>query len=494
MIMSIKHYLLPRIRRQPATQLRALLPSRVWQTALIAIAPFAAYADLNLVPDMTPAQASAAAGTQRVYDTLRVRTTDESASLTADEQGLFDIARELVETSNEQQGSGPTQFSLGLTVDDLRNALQWVAAEELATPGTLATKTSSGQLASLAARFTAVRRGATGFRTSLLNDGGSRAWPRPIMLASAAEDGLSRGLLGDDPASSFSRLGGFFNVALGFGSKDPTAREDAFDYGNANMTLGVDYRATTRWVYGAALGYNRYEVDFDSGKSIVDGSVDSNGLTATLYGLYTLDAFSLDISANIGGNSFDIVRHIKYASNNPALPSTNETANGSTDSSQYSFSIGGNYEGHRDALAYALQAQVTTLNVTIDGYTESNAGAFNLQLEDQRITSLTSTLGVQASYTLNRSFGVLIPEASLQWHHEFNNDSRLVQARYVADPLASNFLAAPTEDPDRDYFSLGMGASAVFAQGLQVFVHYETLLGLSNITDHLLTGGARMEF
>ena len=478
MTISIRHYLL-------------------WLMAILAIAPFAAQADLNLVPDMTPAQASAAAGTQRVYEVLLSRassTNNETATLTADEQSLFEIARELVETSNEQQGSGSAQFSLGLTVEGLRNALQWVAAEELATPGTLATKTSSGQLTSLAARFTAVRRGATGFRTSLLNDGWNSARSRPIMLASAAAGGSSKGLLGGDAAESFSRLGGFLNVALGFGKKDPTAREDAFDYGNVNMTLGVDYRATARWVYGAALGYNRYEVKFDSSRSVVDGGVDSNGLAATLYSLYTFDAFSLDGSVSLGGNSFDIVRHIKYSSNNPALPPTNETASGSTDSQQYTLSVGGNYEGHREALAYSLQAHVTSLKSTINGYTERNARAFNLRLEDQNVTSLTSTLGAQASYTLNRSFGVIIPEASIRWHHEFSNDSRLVQARYVADLLTSNFLVAPTEDPDRDYFSLGLGASAVFAQGLQIFAHYETLLGLSNITDHLLTGGARLEF
>ena len=142
------------------------------------LAPAAARADLNLVPGMTPAEASAAAGSQLVYETLL-----NSTNLTPDQQRLFETVRSLVEASNEQQGSGSTQFSLGLTVEGLRKALQWVAAEELTTPGTLATKTSSGQLASVAARFTSLRHGVTGFRTSLLNSDPNN--PGQIMLASA---------------------------------------------------------------------------------------------------------------------------------------------------------------------------------------------------------------------------------------------------------------------------------------------------------------------
>jgi uncharacterized protein YhjY with autotransporter beta-barrel domain len=455
--------------------------------ALSIVAPTAAWADLNSVPGMTPAEASAAAGTQLVYETLLNRS-----NLTPDQQRLFETVRELVETSNEQQGSGPTQFSLGLTVDGLRKALQWVAAEELTTPGTLATKTSSGQLANVAARFTALRHGVTGFRTSLMNNDPNNMGQ--IMLASAGGNESLAGLTGGDSIQNFSRLGGFFNASLGFGSKDPTEREDAFDYGNNNLTLGMDYRAADRLVYGGALGYTSYKADFNSSKSVTDGDVKSRSVVGSVYGIYTLDAFSVDGVASIGDNHFDLVRHIKYPSNNPAIPATNEIAYGSTDGTQYSVNFGADYENHLDKLTYSTQAHVNYLKATINGYTEQNAHEFNLQLEDQSIKSLTSIVGEQVSYALSRGFGVLMPEASLMWYHEFSNDSRLVLARYVADPLSANFLAAPTDNPDRDYFSFGIGTSAVFAGGLQAFVHYEALLGLSNISDNLFTGGVRLEF
>lgn len=457
--------------------------------ALIILAPLAAHANLNLVPGLMPAQASAAAGTQLVYNTLSSR-----GSLTPGEQSLFELTRELVETSNEQQGSGPTQFSLGLTVEGLQKALQWVAAEELTTPGTMASKTSSGQLASLAARFTAIRHGVTGFQVSLLNDEPFDFKHAPLMLAMGPGGDMSGLASGSDDSRGFSKLSGFLNGSLGFGSKDPTSREDAFDYGNNNLTLGADYRLNDNLVYGAALGYTSYKAEFDSSKSVVDGSVKSGAYTGTLYGLYYLDSFSVDGAASLGASSFDIVRHIMYPSNNLALPPTNEVAYGSPDGNQYTLSVGGNYEGNRQSTGYSLQAHLNYLKASIGGYTETNAHAYNLQLQDQHVTSLTSDLGGQISQTMSRSFGVVIPEATLVWHHQFSNDSRQVLARYVADPLAANYLAAPTEAPDRDYFSLGIGVSAVLPRGMQAFVHYETVLGLENISDHLFTGGVRLEF
>ncbi len=140
--------------------------------------PAGARADLNLVPGMTPAQASAASDTQQIYNYFSAQT-----NLTPDQQALFDTARELVQTSNEQQGSGPTVFSLGLTVQGLRNALQWVAAEELGTPGTMATKTTSGQLSSVAARLSALKFGVTGFNVNMSDSGFGLPDGRTLALA-----------------------------------------------------------------------------------------------------------------------------------------------------------------------------------------------------------------------------------------------------------------------------------------------------------------------
>jgi outer membrane lipase/esterase len=115
-----------------------------------------------------------------------------------------------------------------------------------------------------------------------------------------------------------------------------------------------------------------------------------------------------------------------------------------------------------------------------------------LTVDDQDWDSLTTTLGGGASYASSRDWGVLIPFARVAWVHEFENDSQKMKAFYTVDPQQNN-LVAQTDDPDRDYFELGIGVSAVMRGGLQAFFDYQTLLGYSDLTDHIFTIGIRSE-
>ena len=51
-----------------------------------------------------------------------------------------------------------------------------------------------------------------------------------------------------------------------------------------------------------------------------------------------------------------------------------------------------------------------------------------------------------------------------------------------------------TDDPDRNYFNLGLGLAAQFAHGRAAFVSYETVLGRNAASSQALTLGVRLEF
>ncbi|HAI69704.1 MAG TPA: autotransporter outer membrane beta-barrel domain-containing protein, partial [Gammaproteobacteria bacterium] len=51
-----------------------------------------------------------------------------------------------------------------------------------------------------------------------------------------------------------------------------------------------------------------------------------------------------------------------------------------------------------------------------------------------------------------------------------------------------------TDEPDTHYANIGLGLSLQFKEGAAAFINYDTTLGLSNMTNHSLIGGIRLEF
>ena len=89
---------------------------------------------------------------------------------------------------------------------------------------------------------------------------------------------------------------------------------------------------------------------------------------------------------------------------------------------------------------------------------------------------------------------VFVPFGAIAWHHEFEDDSRDISARYVFDANDDNFMRFTTDAGDEDYFRLSLGANVVLPKGNQIFFNYDTLLGLDEVTSHVFTLGLRIEF
>ena len=155
-------------------------------------------------------------------------------------------------------------------------------------------------------------------------------------------------------------------------------------------------------------------------------------------------------------------------------------------------------EFRRGDWIYGPYARLTHIDVDIDGYEESGAVGLNLKVENQSIESLTTAIGVQATFPQGKDWGVLVPQARVEWVHEYDDDSRTVESNYINEIVPTggdaSALTAETDSPDRDYLTIGLGISTVYKGGSQAFLLYETVLGLDDIEEHVFTGGLRMEF
>jgi outer membrane autotransporter protein len=453
-----------------------------------------------------------------IFDTLPEPAAPPVGTACSDESRFFVYlnARELVHTANEIRGSGATIASLGQNLEGLGRALRWTAAEELAAQGSMATEFSNGQLASLAGRLSALRFGARGFGVANLY----RVDPRRDRLLASAEDAPPPDG-SDSVAETYGRWGGFLNGSFGYGSKEPTPLEDAFDFDGSELTLGVDYRLPSNVVLGGILGLSEQAVDFDeaaSDVSVVDGNVASDGTSLMVFALYQGERVNLSGSIGTQRLSYDIVRNIKYPSFNPELESANSLANShpETDLRLATFNFG--YAFGSQKFTFEPFVSVEYLDATVDAFAEERSinllsndnvsKRFDLSISEQSFDSLDTTLGLRLQYVFTPRFGVIVPYLTLEAHRELADDARAITAGYaaVADILGTSTFVVPTDAPDEEYQVASAGFSVVLrggrqreaggpiVGGLSAFLQLRTIRNLLYYDDSVAMGGFRYEF
>jgi outer membrane lipase/esterase len=437
---------------------------------------------ITLIPGLTPPQFA----TGRAVETLcpPLATAPAGTPFTPAQNDLISRCSEMVVNAP----SNP---------EAVRSALLPMAPEEVPAQGTTSVEFSRVQQANIAARLAALRGIASGrgFRGMALNGNGDTF---AEALASLSPSSASIAAAGGNSPRMFPRLGVFLNGSLTLGDKDATSREAGFDFDAAGVTAGLDYRLTDTFILGGAFSYNATEADLDGS----GGNVDVDRYMGSIYGLYYIgERFYLDGIASVGHNAYDMRRNIIYQIPGlvPGTPTlVNQTAESDTDGLEYSFGLGAGYDMHIRGFTFGPFARVHYAKTEIDAYQESidntNPGfGLSLAFEDQDVDSFTTAFGAQVSYAISTSWGVVLPQLRLEWEHEFLNDSRTIQVRFVNDPARTPF-GLTTEGPDRDFFNVGAGLSAVFARGKSAFLYYETVLGLKDITAHNIVAGIRLTF
>jgi hypothetical protein len=238
---------------------------------------------------------------------------EQQEELSGQSLGLLDRCTELVLTAN---GLPVSDGALDLTDAQLNGALQQLATEEAAALGSRGENIASGRIGAAIGRLSEIRRGATGFRVSLITPEGNQSLTQENLLAGGFATGGAAQAGGGNPFLDEGRLSGFLNVAYGFGNKDATDREDGFDFSSWMATGGVDYRINDKLTLGGMLSYGTLDADFDSTSYTVSGgSADSEVWGLTLYGLFTEGPFYADALVGYGWTDYEMERRVLYRCN-----------------------------------------------------------------------------------------------------------------------------------------------------------------------------------
>lgn len=430
---------------------------------------------------------------------------------------LFLRCNELVQTATQIQG-GSTSRSLNVGDSDLLAAVQQISGEELAAQGALSTQVSAGQFANIGGRLSALRFGsaAAAARGRVAALGPPSQAPGVRQSYAGLADGghaLGGGAAADADGPQVRKPWGWFlESSYGFGDKEQTPSEDAFDFDSYSVTTGTDYNLGNG-VLGFAVGYDSYTADFENGLLVSGGDVKVDGVSGSLFGAwFGGGGWSLNGIGTYGKLESDVTRNAVYASNNPAcnpICGASRSFTGSPDGSYVALGATLAYDFSAGGWQISPSLSASYRDVDIDGYDETDSvvnGGLALRYDDQSIESKRSIVGLALARPISTTFGVLTPNFRAEWHHEFDSDPRALRAKYVVEDQLSNGSAAQdfncsiscfnflTDEVEADYGIAGVGLTAVFAQRVQLYLYYEALLGIGDLTANSLALGIRGQF
>jgi outer membrane autotransporter protein len=403
---------------------------------------------------------------------------------TPEQQDLFQRCSEFVGNAGEHP-------------DEVRNALGQLPTDIGPTLSGQANESVGTQMDNLDLRLHMIRGEKTGaqrnqFNLSLWTPDGALPLsflPSAFMAAAASDE--------DQAGLDFDRWGFFATGQIGRGQVDAGARSPEFDYDIAGLTFGADYRFNDRLVAGLALGYSDNDAELAGSR----GDVATKGWTLSGYATwYSTTAWYVDGTLLLGRLDYDLRRRLSYSITglDGGRTIVDQVASASTDGDLLgaSISIGRDWQkGPWNVNGYfrGQYARVKT-DAFVERMIEGLPGqGLALAVDSRSTESMTSAFGVRATYVLSRDWGILMPNASIEWEHEFEDDPGRLTARLAFDPTATP-IERFGDALDSDYFNLGIGLSALFPGGRSAYLFYEELVGASRIRQGLLSLGVRLEF
>ncbi|HYD97945.1 MAG TPA: autotransporter domain-containing protein [Alphaproteobacteria bacterium] len=353
-----------------------------------------------------------------------------------------------------------------------------IGPQTVAVQSRMAGVSAFGMASNLGQRLTALRGGAGGLSMAGNLFGGqpqladsSGAGPSALGV-DVAQAGAANMRAADKPLAAFV-TGTYYD-----GDRDTRGNEIGFDYDNTVLTAGVDYRVGDQAVVGAALGYGFGDATLNGNM----GDLDQDSWIGAVYASFFDEAWYVDVTAHLSFDQYDVNRRAGGSS-----------ARAETDGSTFGGSVGGGYVFRAGGLSFGPTVGVRLTETQIDAYTESSANAgFALTVEEQDVSSLIGSLGLQARYDADLGGTVVSPNIRAALEHEFDDDPRTINTRLAGASAITG--STTTNEPDRNVVRVGAGVAVQLGGALSGLIDYETVLGREDGSDHAITGKLKYAF
>lgn len=250
--------------------------------------------------------------------------------------------------------------------------------------------------------------------------------------------------------------GGFVN----FGTNDNGAIN--LDRTLVGISAGMDYRFSPELTAGFGIGYGRDVTEV--GSNGTESRAEAFSLAA--YGSYRpVPGLFIDGLAGYSTMSFDSRRFVT---------ATGDFATGSRSGDQLFASATVGYEYRNEGLLVSPYGRLSGSHSTLDMFSETGAGLWNLTYGEQTIDTLSGTLGLRLQYAIPMDWGTLTPRGRLEYTHDFAGSSRASLGYADIGTLPYEF---DIEGFSRDHLTVGLGLDAQIGESWKLGFDYRTALG-----------------
>jgi outer membrane autotransporter protein len=266
--------------------------------------------------------------------------------------------------------------------------------------------------------------------------------------------------LADPPAVPTGQLRAWVSGFGGAGALSGNGDSHDADFALGGIVGGLDYAVAPGLRVGMALGYGRAGYSLDG----LSGNADLDQYTVALHGSLARGAFYLDAAIGYSYMDATVTRDIAFPG---VLRSTTGTPQGNAliagAEIGYHLSVGA-------TTVITPLAGLQAVSLAQGGFTESGAGAVDLQVESQTTSSVRGLLGAELTQRIAAGTGALRATLRLAWAHEFAATGRSIDATFAGLPGAA-FTVQGVRAP-RDLAVIGVGVSMP-VDGLDLFLRYD---------------------
>lgn len=223
------------------------------------------------------------------------------------------------------------------------------------------------------------------------------------------------------------------------------------------VSSGIDYRLSRALTVGMGIGYGSDKSDIGSSGSISRGE----SYSVAVYSSYHPSAVFLDALMGYSRLTFDSDRYASDAA---------RYAKGSRSGDQLFGSLSSGYEMKGENWLLSPYGRLDSSTTWLHGFSESDAGSYNLAYAQQRISLLSSVAGLRGQYGIALGWAYMTLRSRLEYSHTFNSAST---ARLGYVDVGDSTYSITTEGFGDNALSATLGVDFLWASGLSTGIAYQ---------------------